>query len=355
MSLTVRLRHQLGVLSLDIAFEAPPGVTVLFGRSGAGKTTVINAVAGLLRPQSGHIAVNGRTLFASAEGVNLPPHQRRLGYIFQDGRLFPHMTVRKNLTFGQRFAPPGGGPRFDEVVELLGIEALLARRPGSLSGGERARVAIGRALLTRPAMLLADEPLASLDEARKAEILPFFERLRDELDLPILYVSHAPDEVARLATTVVALQHGRVLRQGPADAVLSDARVTPLGLREAGAMLEARVLRHHEDGLTELDAGGTSLFLPGLDRAPGTALRVRLPAQDVMLAVAQPEGLSALNVLPAQVVAIDAGAGHDALVTLDTPGGRILSRVTQRSVSALGLREGRRVYAVVKSVAVAPP
>ncbi len=354
MSLTVALHHQQGDFELDVSFEAPPGVTVLFGRSGSGKTSIINAVAGLLRPRAGRITVDGRVLFDVEHGIDVPSHKRRLGYIFQEGRLFPHMSVHRNLTYGARFAPPGDGPTLDAVVALLGLSGLLERKPIGLSGGERARVAIGRALLARPEMLLADEPLASLDEARKAEILPYFELLSSEMAVPILYVSHTPSEVARLATTVIALENGRVLRAGPAGEVLADARVTPLGAKEAGAMIEVRVLRHHDDGLTELDAGGTPLFVPRVSATPGEPLRVRLPAQDVILAATRPEGLSALNILPARVLRVEEGTGHDALVSLETPGGRILSRVTRRSAAAMDLTEGRSVFAVVKSVAVTP-
>jgi molybdate transport system ATP-binding protein len=208
------------------------------------------------------------------------------GIRFQEARLFPHLSVRQNLLYGCRFAPKASGASqaeaFDRIVTLLGISQLLDRRPRDLSGGERQRVAIGRALLSRPAMLLADEPLAALDAERKEEILPYFEALRDDLEVPILYVSHAVAEVARLATTVVVLQDGRVLRSGPAQEVLGDPDVAPLGPRDAGALLEARVVRHHEDGLTELDAGGRAVpAAPG--QAPGRTVRVRIAAQDVIL------------------------------------------------------------------------
>ncbi|MDF0599359.1 molybdenum ABC transporter ATP-binding protein [Psychromarinibacter sp. C21-152] len=354
MSLSVDIRHALPGLALDVRFEAPAGITVLFGRSGAGKTTVVNAVAGLLRPDQGRISVNGRVLFDSGAGVNLPPHRRRLGYVFQEARLFPHMTVRRNLAYGQRFAPKGaGGEEMGRVVEMLGIGALLDRRPGALSGGERQRVAIGRALLAAPKLILADEPLASLDEARKAEILPYFERLRDEVAVPILYVSHAAAEVARLATSVVVLEDGRAARQGAAAEVLSDPAVTPLGVRSAGAMLEARVVRHHADGLSELQADGLTLWLPRVPQAEGTPLRVRVEAHDVMLALTRPEGISALNVLPATVREIRMGDGPGALVQLSAGPNRLLARVTRRSVEALELRPGLELFAVLKAVGVA--
>lgn len=354
MTLSVAIQQSLGDFALDATFEAPRGVTVLFGRSGSGKTSVINAVAGLTRPDRGRIAVDGEVILDTDAGIWRPPHKRRLGYVFQDARLFPHMTVDRNLAYGARFAPKGTQaiPR-DRVIDMLGIGTLLDRRPGALSGGEKQRVAIGRALLSCPRMLLADEPLAALDEDRKGEILPYFERLRDELDIPILYVSHAAAEVARLATTIVVLEQGKVQRVGPASEVLADPQITPLGAGAAGAMLEAVIVTHHPDGLTELDASGLRLLLPQVARAPGEALRVHIEAQDVMLALTRPEGISALNVLPATVREIRIGDGPGALVQLEADGNLVLSRVTRRSVDAMGLRPGRALFAVLKAVSVA--
>uniref|UniRef100_UPI003B51DF8B molybdenum ABC transporter ATP-binding protein n=1 Tax=Roseovarius indicus TaxID=540747 RepID=UPI003B51DF8B len=354
MTLEVDIGHTLGGFRLDVAFEAPPGVTVLFGRSGSGKTSVINAVAGLLKPDRGRVAVDGTVLFDSRAKRWLPPHRRRLGYIFQEGRLFPHMTVRQNLSYGRWFAGDGATESVAHVVEMLGIGHLLDRRPGGLSGGEKQRVAIGRALLAGPRLLLADEPLAALDEGRKGEILPYFERLRDEVSVPILYVSHSAAEVARLATTVVVLQDGQVVRQGPAGEVLSDPEVMPTGVRGAGALLVAKVARHHEDGLTELEAGGASLFLPRVAQEVGREVRMRVAAHEVILSREKPVGLSALNLLPGTVSAIRAGEGPGTLVSLETPAGTVLARVTRRSAQALELAPGADCYAVIKTVAVAP-
>ncbi|WP_370226798.1 molybdenum ABC transporter ATP-binding protein [Pararhodobacter marinus] len=356
MSLQVAITHRQGAFTLDAAFEAPPGITVLFGRSGSGKTTLINAVAGLQRPQAGRIVLDGQPVFDSAAGVFLPPHRRRLGYVFQEGRLFPHLSVRQNLTYGRWFAPrrARGAEKaeFDRIVDMLGIGPLLERRPTALSGGEKQRVAIGRALLARPGLILADEPLAALDEARKSEILPYFERLRGEV--PILYVSHSAAEVARLATTIVVLDQGRVIRQGPAAEVLADPSVTPMGARAAGALLVATVLRHHADGLSELDLGGVPLFLPRVAQAPGSRLRLRIAAHDVILSRRRPEGLSALNILPATVHEVRPGDGPGAIVSLDTAAGRMLARITRRSAQALDLAPGVACHAILKSVAVAP-
>jgi molybdate transport system ATP-binding protein len=355
MSLEVRLRHAFGGFGLDADFTAPSGITVLFGRSGSGKTTIVNAVAGLLRPDAGRIVVAGEVLTDTGKRLYLPPHRRRIGYIFQEGRLFPHLTVRQNLRYGEWFGPKAAGREdMGRVVDLLGIGHLLDRRPGALSGGEKQRVAIGRALLSAPRLILADEPLASLDEARKAEILPYFERLRDEIAVPILYVSHSASEVARLATTVVALEAGRVVAQGPAAEVLGDPSVLPAGARGAGAVLTARVVRHHADGLSELEAGGLPLFLPRVPQAPGTVLRVRIAAHDVILSRSAPEGLSALNILPGTVAELRTGEGPGAMVAVDTPAGRLLARITRRSADAMALMPGTPVHAITKTVAVAP-
>ncbi|TMV03259.1 molybdenum ABC transporter ATP-binding protein [Ruegeria sediminis] len=355
MSLSVKLSHRLPDMELDVAFDAPPGVTVLFGRSGSGKTTIVNAVAGLLRPDAGRVAVGDWVLFDTERGRWLPPHRRRLGYIFQEGRLFPHLTVRQNLAYGGWFAPRGAHrENRDKVVEMLGIGHLLDRRPALLSGGEKQRVAIGRALLASPQLILADEPLAALDDARKAEILPYFERLRDEVSVPILYVTHSAAEVARLATSVVALQDGKAVRHGPAAEVLSDPAVAPAGVRAVGAVLQARVHAHHADGLTELEAGGDHLFLPRIPHRPGETVRIRIAAQEVILANRKPDGLSALNVLQGTVLGIRSGEGPGAIVSVQTRAGMILARITRRSSEALGLRQGMKCHAVIKTVAIAP-
>lgn len=358
MSVQVSLTHQFSGFRIDAQFEAPQGVTALFGRSGAGKTTIVNAVAGLFRPDTAFIRVNGDVLFDTAGAVDVPTHKRRIGYVFQDARLFPHLTVKQNLLFGgwfNRDRSGTGSGTLEHTVDLLGIEHLLDRRPGTLSGGEKQRVAVGRALLSHPRMLLMDEPLASLDEARKAEILPYIERLRDELDFPIIYVSHAVSEIARLATTIVALSEGRVVRCGPAAEVLADPDAFPLmGRQEAGSILTATVSSHdHRDGLTELHFSGGRIVAPLVDANPGTELRVRIRARDIILALSPPADTSALNILPVTVQAVGAQDGAIVDVAIRCGEATLLARITRRSLDKLGIREGLSCFAVLKSVAVA--
>ena len=354
MTLQLTVRHSFQGFALEVDVTAPRGVTVLFGPSGSGKTTLINAVAGLLRPDVGRIAADDWVLLDTDARRWLPPHRRRIGYVFQEGRLFPHLTVRQNLLYGRWFAPRDAQPEsLERVVDMLGIGHLLARRPGALSGGEKQRVAIGRALLSAPRLILADEPLAALDEARKAEILPYFERLRDEVSVPILYVSHSSAEVARLATTVVALREGRLVAAGPPGQVLGDVSAT--GARDIGSVLSARVVAHHDDGLSELATPAGALFLPRVAAPVGSTIRVRIAAHEVILSRAAPAGLSALNTLRGMIAEIRPGQGPGALVVLDMgEAQRLTARVTQRAVAALGLGPGQTCHAILKSVAVAP-
>ena len=361
MTLEVDVTHRQGSFTLDAQFRTGGGVTALFGRSGSGKTTLAGVIGGLVRPRRGRIAVGGAILLDTDAGVFVPPHRRRIGTVFQEGRLFPHLTVRQNLLFGRAFTPRRhrceDGPSFEAVVELLGIGHLLARRPGRLSGGETQRVAIGRALLAHPRLLIMDEPLASLDESRRAEILPALERLRDEAGIPSVYVSHALAAGARLATDVVLLDAGRVAAAGPAAEVLGgQLGLAPLlGDREGGAALDGRVARHDARfGLTVLATAAGELTVPRLDRPVGAAVRSLVRARDVMLSLARPDGISALNVLPGWVAEVGAGEGAWVEVRLRCDAGaRLVARVTRRSVEELGLVPGRPVFAVIKSVSFA--
>ena len=353
--LEVDIAHRLAAFELDIHFRTGRGLTALFGRSGAGKTSVVNAIAGLIRPERGRIVVDGSVLIDTERGIRAPAHRRRVGYVFQEGRLFPHLTVRQNLLFGRWFARDSApASRLEDVVDLLGIAPLLDRRPGRLSGGEKQRVAIGRALLASPRLLLMDEPLAALDAGRKDEILPYLERLRDQASVPIVYVSHSVAEVTRLANTIVLISDGRVRAVGPVQEVMGRAELYPLAGRfEAGAVLAVRVAAHDARWrLTELTGAFGKLMVPLLDAPIGTALRVRIRARDVILALTPPIGISALNVLAGRVealVPIEEGALE---VELRLGGERLLARVTRRSGEALGLVPGRQVFAVIKTVAI---
>jgi molybdate transport system ATP-binding protein len=355
MGLEVDIQHDQGTFRLQARFRSKGRLTALFGQSGSGKTTLVNAIGGLIRPSHGRIVVNGRALVDTKRDIFVPKHRRRIGYVFQEGRLFPHINVRQNLLFGRWFTPRSERVAdFDSIVELLGIERLLDRHPSTLSGGEKQRVAIGRALLADPQLLLMDEPLASLDESRKAEIYPYLERLRDEGSVPIIFVSHSVAEIARLATSIVVLSEGRVTVSGPASEILPHANLLPqFGPTEAGALIDARVLRHEDlFELTILQVRAGTLTVPRLDLAVGALVRVRLRSRDIMLSLSSPEGLSALNVLPGKVSFIDEPDGASIDVMLDCNGDGLVARVTRKSLERLDLRPGLAVHAIVKSVAL---
>ncbi|MER9848057.1 molybdenum ABC transporter ATP-binding protein [Mesorhizobium sp. M0106] len=353
MTVQVDISHRLGGFTVNARFESAGRLTALFGPSGSGKTTLINLIAGLIRPDKGRIAAEGRVLVDSDAGLFVPKHKRRIGMVFQDARLFPHMSVASNLRYGRWFTP--AAERYADingVVELLGIGHLLDRRPAKLSGGEKQRVAIGRALLASPKLLLMDEPLASLDEGRKAEILPYIERLRDETKIPIVYVSHSIAEVARLASDVVVLMQGKVAASGPTGAIMQRLDLLPAEERgEGGAVLDTAVLGHDEAfGMTVLGSLAGEIRVPLLATPVGAPVRVRIRARDVMIATEQPVGLSALNILPGTIVAIEPGEGPTVEIGLDCNGATVLARITEQSRQTLGLRLGRQVFAVVKTV-----
>jgi len=355
----IDVEKRLGAFLLDARFAAPAtGITALFGRSGAGKTTLVNLLAGLVRPDRGRIAVGGEVLFSAEEGIDVPPERRRLGYVFQEGRLFPHYSVHGNLTYGRRRGTRGGAIGFDAVVALLGLGALLDRRPGDLSGGEKQRVAIGRALLAEPRLLLMDEPLASLDAPRKAEILPFIEKLRDELHLPVIYVSHAMEEIVRLADTLVLMSEGRIAAVGPVEELTSRLDLRPLtGRYEAGAVIRATVAGHDVTyGLSELAFPGGRLRVSHVALPLGTPVRARIRARDVALATTRPIGISFRNIFAARVteVAPERAPIVDVRLDIGTPAQPVAlwARVTARAAHELGLTPGREVFALVKTVAL---
>lgn len=334
------------------------GITTLFGPSGSGKSTLIELVAGLLRADRGRIAVGDRVLYDSAAGINLAPERRHLGLVFQDARLFPHLSVRSNLVYGmRRRAAAERRLAVDDIVGLLGIGHLLTRRPFQLSGGERQRVAIGRALLTSPDLLLMDEPLASLDQPRKNEILPFIRRLPAELSIPVIYVSHALEEVIRLSDRVVVLANGAVRASGPVEDILSRPDLAPLtGRFWAGAVIDAEIADHDPVyGLTGLRFAGGTLLVPRLDHPAGTEVRVRIRSRDVSLSLERPQGTSVLNAIPVTVVSVAEDDVAQADVVLDAAGTRLLARITRRSVAQLGLVPGKAAFAMIKAASVDRP
>jgi len=357
----VAVEKQLGPFQLHVRFVAPSaGIIALYGPSGSGKTTVINAIAGLVTPDAGRIVIDGERLYSSDEGVDQPSRRRRVGYVFQEARLFPHFSVRGNLCYGMRRNPGDRVLNLDTVVGLLGLERLLERRPGGLSGGEKQRVAIGRALLSGPRILLMDEPLASLDEERKAEILPFIERLHDELNIPIVYVSHDMEENVRLADTLVLIEAGQVAAVGPIEELTSRLDLRPLtGRYDAGAVIRGTVAGHDLNfGLTELAFPGGRLRVARLCRPLGSPVRARVSANDVALAAVKPEQVSIRNILPATVVELAPDPENanvvDVRLRLGTPekGVNLLSRITLRASRELDLTPGKPVFALVKAVAL---
>lgn len=352
----VEARLRQGHFSLDAAFACDQGITALFGRSGSGKSTVIAVIAGIRRPDRGRVVLNGRTLVDTDAHVWLPPHRRRVGLVFQDSQLFPHLTVRQNLLYGRWFSRHQAAEiPFDAVVSTLGIEALLPRRPPRLSGGEKQRVALGRALLANPALLLMDEPLASLDMARKIEILPLIESIRDDFRIPILYVSHAVEEVARLADTVVALDAGRVVACGPPPTVLGAPVQPPEQDRFAVAsVLDVNVGPFDERyGLTVLHHPAGEIFLTGRIGAVRHQVRIVIKAIDVALATEPPAHLSIRTVLRARVAAIVADGSAVAAVQLGLPdGSRLVALATRKALDELDLAPDKPVFALIKTVAV---
>jgi len=350
----VRVKHRTGSFMLDASFQSDARLTALFGRSGAGKTTVVNIIAGLIRPDAGRVVVKGETLVDVERRIFTPKHRRRIGYVFQDARLFPHLSVLQNLLYGRWFArQESGGMAFDQVVALLGLEGLLQRRPEGLSGGERQRVAIGRALLARPRLLLMDEPFAALDETRKSEIFPYMERLRDETDTPIVYVSHALREVTRLAGSMVLMDQGKVTAVGAPASLLAQ-----VGPSESGSVLEGEVIEIDAAfGLSLVRTRAGLLRVGGLALPLGALTLVHIPAGGVLISRGRLSGVSALNQLEARVSAIDppsAEEPHQRLVRLDCDGAALLAQLTTKSVAELGLAPGQLVFAIIKSVSLNP-
>jgi molybdate transport system ATP-binding protein len=351
MTLVVEASQKLGVFSLDAGFSSEGGVTALFGRSGSGKTSLVRIIAGLARPDRGRLLIDDKVFIDTAKRIFVPMHRRRFGYVFQEGRLFPHLSVRQNLDYGRWFAPKSASTvEFDRIIEMLGIELLLDRRPGDLSGGEKQRVAIGRALLASPRLLLMDEPLAALDEARKAEILPYLRRLRDRAATPIVYVSHSVAEVAQLADRVVMMKDGRVEAIGTPSEILL---LPSTDRRQAGAVLLGKVQSMDTvHALATISLSAERIILPDARVAPGQAVRIHIPERDVMVAIKRPEGLSALNVLEGTVVSLEPDDDGTTRVGIRSGSDVIFARITTFSAERLALAPGKPAYAVIKTVAL---
>lgn len=345
-SLALDVGVQLGTFRLEVDERVPlDGVTVVFGASGSGKTSLLRVIAGLERNARGTVRFDD--LLWQNERTYVPAHLRSVGYVFQDGRLFPHLTVRDNLRFARRTA----AARFDDVVGALDLEPLLPRRPASLSGGEQQRVAIGRALLAGPRLMLMDEPLSSLDLSRKREILRYIEQLRETFGLPTLYVTHDIDEVVRLADHLILLAEGRVAAQGSAKELLDRIDLWPLiGRADAGSLIEARV-REHRNGMTVLGIGNEALRIPEIEAAEGRVVRLRVHARDVVLATEQPRNLSIRNVLTGQVAGIDLDRSVYAELLLAVGDQSLRARITKDALEELRIEVGQQVFALVKTVA----
>lgn len=354
--LSLRITKRYPGFALDAALEAEPGITGLFGPSGGGKTTLIDLIAGIRTPDDGKILLDGQPLFDAAAGVNLAPEKRRIGYVFQDGLLFPHMNVRRNLLYGVRGS---SGANFGDICALLGLENLLTRYPATLSGGEKQRVAIGRALLSGPRILLMDEPLSNLDPARREAFFPYLERVRDEMRLPILYVSHHLDEIVRLADRAALISDGSIRASGPIEQLFRAPEMKPyLGYFDAGVVLRATAGKS-EHGLTPLEVAGGRFLTNDPALAAGAKVRLRILARDVAVARQKPKDISILNVLECRIAGIEALENGEVDIDLElretatgeTPD-HITARITAWSVERLGLKDGETVFALIKAVAI---
>jgi molybdate transport system ATP-binding protein len=353
--LSVKAIKAFANFTLDAEFELPtPGVVALFGRSGCGKSTLVNIIAGLLAADAGRVVLDGNVLLDVQQGLVIPSERRRIGYVFQDARLFPHMSVSGNLRYAEKRSVSPAFVSFSDVAALLDLGALMDRRIHHLSGGEKQRVAIGRALLSQPQLLLLDEPLASLDAARREEVLPYLEKLRDQLSIPMVYVSHDFDEVLRLATHLVLMQAGKTVAQGS----LGDMSLNPqlraiIGADAVGAIVDGAVLGTDEvSGLTRVRVGDGELQVQASSFGVGAKMRVQLLARDLIVATQPPQNLSVRNSLRGTVRSVISDAADSDLIAIDVGGASIMARVTTAATRELSLRPGLTVWALVKSVSL---
>lgn len=352
--ITTRFQLQRKDFQLDVSFTLPDrGVTALFGASGSGKTTILRCMAGLEKPDQGFFQL-GDTLWQDEHHFT-PTHERDIGYVFQDANLFPHLSVADNLQYGIKRIPFSQRKiAFNDAVNLLGLSELLHRKPPQLSGGQRQRVGIARALLTSPKLLLMDEPLASLDLQSKMEILPYLEKLHQELEMPVVYVTHSPDEVVRISDHMILLQHGQMQAQGDVHELMTRMDLPLAKFDEACAVIEGRIKLHEPDyHLTHLEIPGGTLATSFKDLPIGHSVRVRILAKDVSLAILPSQQTSISNILPARVLEIEpASDPAQVIVQLDLGGAKLLSRVTKRSIDQLQIKTNTILYAQVKSVAL---
>ncbi|MCC5968550.1 MAG: molybdenum ABC transporter ATP-binding protein [Pararhodobacter sp.] len=355
MALEVRVQAQ-SPIPLDIAFQVEPGeLLALVGHSGSGKTTLLRTIAGLWQPQSARVRVNGVTWLDTAARVNLRPDQRRVGVVFQNYALFPHMTAAQNVASAIDHLP--GPERLAEatrLLDLVNLHGLGGRKPAQLSGGQQQRVAVARALARRPEALLLDEPFSAVDRATRERLYGEIIELRRHLAMPVVLVTHDMNEAQLLADRMVVIEGGRMVAEGPTDTVMSDTEaLRAMGIREVAAMLPAVITEHGTDGLTRLEAPTGPLFLPGITGAPGTQVRVRIMAHEVILSRQRPEGLSAQNILAGTITRIVPGAGPAVMVHIDVGGPEVLARITRRAAEQMALQPGDSVHAIVKSMSVA--
>jgi molybdate transport system ATP-binding protein len=353
--LQVAVSKRFGSFALDVRFALPtPGVAALFGPSGCGKSVTVNIIAGLGSADRGRVALDDEVLLDTERHIDVAAERRRIGYVFQDSRLFPHLSVIGNLKYGQRRAAGRTRVSFDAVVHLLDLESLLQRRTQRLSGGERQRVAIGRALLAQPRLLLLDEPLAALDAARREEVLPYLETLRDRLAIPMVYVSHQFDEVLRLATHIVLMQSGTVVAQGGIGEMSLDRHLRVLiGPDAVGAILDGVVLGPDaKSGMTRVGVGRGELMLQCPATIPGTIVRVQLLARDIIVSTQMPRHLSVRNQLEGVITEVAEDDANSDLISIDIGGERIMARVTRAATRELALAPGMSAWALVKSVSL---
>lgn len=353
--LSVAVKKRRGAFTLDAHFELPtPGVVTLYGRSGCGKSTLVNVIAGLLHADGGRVALDDSVLLDTALRIDIPPEKRRIGYVFQDARLFPHLSVAANLRYAAKRAHANRYVNYDAAAALLDLGSLMERRVHQLSGGERQRVAIGRALLSQPRLLLLDEPLASLDTARREEVLPYLETLRDQLAIPMVYVSHNFDEVLRLATYIVLMDSGRTIAQGGVGEMSLNPRLRAIaGADAVGAIIDGTMLGiDPASGLARVRVGGGEIKVQVAEARTGAKLRVQLLARDLIVATQSPQYLSVRNSLAGTVTTVTNDDAHSDLVGIDIGGSEITARVTKSATQELSLEPGLPVWALVKSVSV---